>query len=94
MTPQAALAELLERLAAQQGAAVHIGNDELNTWPAEAVAAMKSARLLVKARPASSIVCPGCEENCPPCRLKSSLRRRTARAGIHFLRQAGRHGPY
>jgi len=64
MTPQAALTELLDRLAAQQGAAVHIGNDELNTWPAEAVAAMKAARVLVKARPASSIVCPGCEREC------------------------------
>ena len=64
MTPQAALTELLDRLAAQQGAAVNIGGDELNTWPADAVAAMKSARLLVKARPASSIVCPGCEREC------------------------------
>jgi len=84
MTPQAALAELLERLAAQQGAAVHIGNDELNTWPAEAVAAMKSARLLVKARPASSIVCPGCEENCPsmPVEVFPSEGGRPARAFI------------
>lgn len=64
MTPQAALAELLERLGAQQGAAVHIGGDELNSWPVEAVEAMKSVQLLVKARPASSIVCPGCEREC------------------------------
>jgi len=64
MTPQAALVELLDRLAAQQGAAVQVGSNELNTWPAEAVAALKSARLLVKARRASSIVCPGCEREC------------------------------
>jgi hypothetical protein len=64
MTPLGTLVELLNRLGAQQGAAVHIGNDELCGWPAEAVAAMKSARLLVKARHASSMVCPGCEREC------------------------------
>ncbi len=64
MTPQAALVELLDRLAAQQGAAVHIGIDELNTWPAEAVAAMKAARVLVKARHTTHMVCPGCERQC------------------------------
>lgn len=64
MTPQAALTDLLDRLEALQGAVVHVSGDELNTWPADAVAAMKSARLLVKARPASNIVCPGCEEHC------------------------------
>lgn len=64
MTPQAALAELLERLGAQQGAAVHIGSSELHDWPADAVAALKFARLLVTARPAAIIVCPGCEREC------------------------------
>lgn len=64
MTPQAVLIELLDRLGAQQGAAVQLSIDELNSWPAEAVAAMKSARMLVKARHASSIVCPGCECEC------------------------------
>jgi hypothetical protein len=64
MTPQAALTELLDCLDAQEGAAVHISNSVLQSWPAEAVATMKFARLLVNARPASSIVCPGCERVC------------------------------
>lgn len=64
MTPQAALTELLDRLTAQQGALVYVGNAELSGWPTAAVAAMKSARLLVKARPASRVVCPGCEREC------------------------------
>ncbi len=64
MTPQAALGDLLDRLAAQQSAAVHVGNDELRGWPTKALAAMKAARILVKARHASSIVCPGCEREC------------------------------
>jgi hypothetical protein len=64
MTPQKVLAELLNRLEASRGVAVHIGGGELSEWPANAVAALKSARLLVKTRPASSIVCPGCEREC------------------------------
>ncbi len=64
MTPQAALADLLNRLEARQGAAVYVGGGELRDWPPEATAALKSARLLVKARPAASIGCPGCEREC------------------------------
>jgi len=83
MTPQAALLELLDRLAVQQGATVHVGNDELNSWPAGAVATMKSARLLVKARYASSIVCPGCEEQCPkPVEIHPAEKSRPTRALI------------
>jgi len=83
MTPQAALGELLDRLVAQQGAAVLVGNDELCDWPAEAVAAMKSTRLLVKARYASSIVCPGCEEQCSkPVEILPAEESRPARASI------------
>jgi hypothetical protein len=64
MTPQAVLSELLNRLEARQGADVYVGNGELREWPPEAVAALQSARLLVKARPVSSLVCPGCERQC------------------------------
>jgi hypothetical protein len=64
MTSQAVLAELLHRLKAQQGAAVYIGGRELSDWPTDAVEALKSARLLVKARPASRLECPGCERQC------------------------------
>lgn len=54
MTPQAALIELLERVGSSHGAAVLVDNDELGQWPSAAVAAMKSQKLLVKARPATS----------------------------------------
>jgi hypothetical protein len=64
MTPQAALIELLARVGARNGAAVLVSAVELSEWPAPAVAAMKSQKLLAKARPAVSVVCPGCEREC------------------------------
>ncbi len=64
MTPQAALIELLARIGARDGAAVLVSTEELNQWPAAAVAALKSQGLLLKARPAQSVVCPGCEQDC------------------------------
>lgn len=64
MTPKAALIELLERLGANQGVAVLVNDDELRQWPSAAAKAMKSQRLIAKARPASSAVCPGCESEC------------------------------
>ena len=64
MTPQAALIELLGRVGARNGAATLVSTEELNQWPAAAVAAMKTQNLLLKARPAKSVVCPGCEQEC------------------------------
>ena len=64
MTPQAALTELLARVGAGHGAAVLVSDHELSQWPGAAVATMKARRLLAKARPASSAVCPGCEREC------------------------------
>lgn len=64
MTPQGALVELLARVGAQRGAMVLITDEELSRWPAAAVVAMKSQHLLARARPASSVVCPGCEQQC------------------------------
>lgn len=83
MTPQAVLAEMLHRLRAKQDAAVYIGRRELSDWPADAVKALKSARLLVKARPASRLVCPGCERQCDkPVELHPAEGARPARAYI------------
>ena len=64
MTPQATLIELLARVGAAQGAAVQVSEEELSQWPATAVAAMKSQKLIAKARPAASAICPGCEREC------------------------------
>lgn len=64
MTPQDTLVELLARVGASGGAAVLVCEHELTQWPSAAVAAMKAQRLLAKANPASSVICPGCEREC------------------------------
>ncbi len=64
MTPQAALIELLGRVGARNGAATLVSTEELNQWPAAAVSALKAQSLLLKARPAQSVICPGCEQEC------------------------------
>jgi len=64
MTPADVLVELLARVGASKGQALFIGAQELSEWPATAVAAMKKQKLLVPARPAASVVCPGCERQC------------------------------
>jgi hypothetical protein len=64
MTPHAALIELFARVGAGNGAAVLVSAEELSQWPPAAVAAMKSQRLLARTRPAVSVVCPGCEQEC------------------------------
>jgi hypothetical protein len=64
MTPLDAIFELLARLGASNGAAVLVSEEELSHWPLAAVKAMKSQKLLRKARPAASVVCPGCEQEC------------------------------
>ena len=64
MTPEAALIELLGRVSARVGETVTVSTEELSQWPAAAVSALKSQGLLLKARPAKSVVCPGCEQEC------------------------------
>jgi len=84
MTPQAVLAELLNRLEASRGAAVLIDAEELREWPADAVAALNAARLLAQARPASGLICPGCEQQCyKPVDVLPAEGGRPARAYIY-----------
>src|SRR5512136_2739610 len=64
MTPQETLIELLDREGAAQAGSVTVSDEELRQWPSAAVRAMKSQKLIAKARPAASVVCPGCEEEC------------------------------
>jgi hypothetical protein len=64
MTPLDAIIELLARLGASNGTEVLVSEEELSQWPAAGVRAMKSQKLLVKARPAATVVCPGCEQEC------------------------------
>jgi hypothetical protein len=64
MTPLEALLELLERVGAGNGAAALLSEEELSRWPAEAVRGLKSHKLVMRASPATSVVCPGCEQEC------------------------------
>jgi hypothetical protein len=64
MTTIDALLELLGRVGACRDEAVLVNDEELLQWPKAAINAIKSQRLLVKARPASSAICSGCELNC------------------------------
>jgi hypothetical protein len=64
MTLETAMNELLARLGALKGAAILVSEEKLSHWPAAAIKAMKLQKLLVKARPAASVVCPGCEREC------------------------------
>jgi len=64
MTSNRLLIELLERISTRSGAAVFVSDHELREWPGAAVAAMKAQGVLTKARPATSTVCPGCEQEC------------------------------
>lgn len=80
MTPEAPLIELLARVGACKGATVLVCAEELGQWPAAAVAALKSQRLLAKARPAASVICPGCERECtmPVHTVSAGLRASTS----------------
>ena len=64
MTPREALLDLVARVGARDGAAVRISETDVRQWPAEAVSALKAHRLLVRARPARTVVCPGSEADC------------------------------
>jgi hypothetical protein len=64
VTANEAIAELFGYVGAEGGASAYIGEEALRDWPPNAVAAMKSARLLRRASPATSVVCSGCEEAC------------------------------
>jgi len=64
MTPIDSLLELLGRVSACGDNSILVSAEELQRWPGDAVKAMKSQRLIVKARPTTSAICAGCERNC------------------------------
>lgn len=82
MTPQAALVELLTRVGASQDAAALVSHHEMNQWPDAAVAALKAQCLLVKAQPATSAVCPGCERECV---MRVQTRTHPSRGTVSFI---------
>lgn len=64
MTPVIILGELLDRLGAIGGGKLLLTSHDLAFWPNAAAIAMKKQRLLTKVRPATSVICAGCEEQC------------------------------
>ena len=64
MSPEAVLLDLGSRAGAAPSREVRVEAGELARWPREAVAALKSQKLLRKARPARGTVCPGCGMQC------------------------------
>ena len=64
MSPEAVLLDLGSRAGAAPSREVRVEAGELARWPREAVAALKSQKLLRKARPARATVCPGCGMQC------------------------------
>ncbi len=64
MTGEDALADLLGRIGAARDGTVFLDDAQLQDWPSEAVTAMEAAGLLSPASPATSVICPGCEEQC------------------------------
>jgi hypothetical protein len=64
LTDDDALAEFLSRIGSASDGSIFIAEEELRRWPAKALAALKSVGFLIEATPASSVVCPGCEQQC------------------------------
>jgi len=64
MSPEAVLLDLGYRAGASPSREVRVESHELAGWPREAVAALKSQKLLRKAQRARSTVRPGCEMQC------------------------------
>jgi len=64
MTPEDAMIELLAMMGAAKGSAILVSSADFSNWPSSAVSAMKSQRILTKAKPAGAVVCPGCEDAC------------------------------
>lgn len=62
MTPQDTLVEMLARVGT--GDEIYMSERELGRWPTDTVDALKAQKLIRKAPPAISVVCPGCEEHC------------------------------
>ena len=63
-SPQAVLHDLGARVCVFPRQGVQIGSREVARWPREAVAALKSQKLLRRAQPARGTVCPGCGMQC------------------------------
>ena len=62
--PEAVFLDLVSRAGASTAREVRVDSLELARWPEEAVSALKSQKLIRRARRARSTVCPGCGRQC------------------------------
>jgi len=62
--PAAVFLDLVSRVGASTAREVRVASHELARWPGEAVSALKSQKLIRRARHAPSTVCPGCGRQC------------------------------
>ena len=64
MTPEMALVDLIELVAACRKSSFPITEDQLSEWPSEAMAAMQQQKLLKKTKEAKRVICDGCHRRC------------------------------
>ena len=62
--PDSFLADLLDRVAAQDGKPLFLTEEELVEWPAYLVVVLQKHEFLRKAASSNSALCDGCEEQC------------------------------
>ncbi len=62
--PEAVFLDLVSRIGASPDREVRVNAGELARWPEEAISALKSQKLIRRARRARSTACPGCERQC------------------------------
>ncbi|MEC5214456.1 hypothetical protein RCH06_003019 [Polaromonas sp. CG_9.5] len=82
MKPVTVVIDLLDRLAAGRGDAVLVSDYDLGQWPPDVVVALKSQKLIIKARASTSAVCPGCERECA---MPVEILPTTTRSPIAFI---------
>ena len=64
MSAASLLQQILRDVALSGGEAVY-STAEIDEWPADIVSALRAVNILRPARPAATVVCPGCEQSCP-----------------------------
>lgn len=64
MTPEDVMLDVFDRAAVLQGKPALLTDSDLAQWPDEAVAALKAQKIITRAGPATTAVCPGCEREC------------------------------
>lgn len=82
MKASSLLQRILRDVALGHGEAVYT-SAEVSEWPRDIVKTLRTAAVLRPAEPAVTVICPGCEENCPmPVEVIAGHSGRVARAFV------------